>query len=371
MKPLVVAGAHDLGLMFEKNPHKWSGRTGRSRSRWRRAHALVLRRHAHRPPPARGQSLWTIDGKPVGPRDMTGRGTFERMINNTALVLRHKTGGDDLTDFKYITDDTNQLRALIPLGGDEHPDRDRIWCQHGIALDDGKVVLSFIKVRMLDEGPLPVNFEIVGSGLAVGSSKDWIFHRVRGENGMDILWSAKQPHFATAFLDGKADGFMYCYGTVKEGDTQNCYVARVQREKVDQPSRYEYLTNCEGAWSRDVSAAIAVFSGMPSELSGLVQRAPGRVSRGPLAGPERQDRRPDRAATLGPVGRAGHALGRQEAAPVPIPPADLRRQGASGTQRRRRAEDLRDLHRVRRVFSPLGGSDAGVIRPSTIFAARR
>jgi hypothetical protein len=41
----------------------------------------------------------------------------------------------------------------------------------------------------------------------------------------------------------------------------------VHRTEVDQPRRFEYLTNCEGAWSRDISAAIAVFSGMPSELS--------------------------------------------------------------------------------------------------------
>src|SRR6185295_1737333 len=118
---------------------------------------------------------------------------------NTALILRHKTGGDDLTDFRYITDDQGELRPLIPLERHEHPDRDRIWCQHGIAIGE-RVILSFIKVRMLDEGPLPVNFEIVGSGLAVGSSKDWTFQRVR-QNGTDILWSAKQPHFATAFLD--------------------------------------------------------------------------------------------------------------------------------------------------------------------------
>jgi hypothetical protein len=200
---------------------------------------------------------------------MTGRGTFQRMINNTALVLRHESGAgagaDKLTDFRYMTDERGQIRPLIALEGDEHPDRDRIWCQHGVAIGQ-RVVLSFIKVRMLETGPLPVNFEIVGSGLAVGSSKDWKFERAK-RGGSSILWSAKQPHFATAFLDRPDEGLVYCYGTVKEGDMQNCYVARVPRDQVDQPERYEYLTNCEGAWSRDLSCAIAVFGGMPSELS--------------------------------------------------------------------------------------------------------
>jgi hypothetical protein len=262
---LKVEAARDLGVLFADNPHHMVGQDGAfsiplapGKTLWFFGDTLIGRR------PATG-SLWSIEGQPVGPRDMTGRGTFEQMINNTALVLRHQTGGDKLSDFTFITDDHQKIRPLIPLEGDEHPDHDRIWCQHGIAIDD-KVVLSFIKVKMLDEGPLPVNFEIVGSGLAVGSTKDWRFKRVMRDN-RSILWSAAQPHFATAFLDCASDGFIYCYGTVKEGVTQNCYVARVPRADIDRPERYEYLTTCEGAWSRDVSAAVAVFSGMPSELS--------------------------------------------------------------------------------------------------------
>ena len=271
MKPIVVEGARDRGAMFADNPHRMVGQDGAfsiplapGRTLWFFGDTLIGRR-----PPA-GQSLWTIDGKPVGPADMTGRGTFERMINNTALVLNHKTGADSLDGFRYVTGDDQQLRALIPLEGDEHPDRDRIWCQHGIALGAGgeKILLSFIKVRMLDDGPLPVNFEIVGSGLAVGSSRDWVFRRVVGSNGSSILWPAEQPHFATAFLkrpDG--DGFVYCYGSVNQSGTQNCYLARVREAEVERPERWEYLTNCEGAWSPRVADAVVLFSGMPSELS--------------------------------------------------------------------------------------------------------
>jgi hypothetical protein len=276
MKPIIVAGARDIGLMFADNPHRMVGQDGAfsivlspGRTLWFFGDTLIGRR-----PPA-GQSLWTIDGQPVGPADMTGRGTFERMINNTGLVLNHNSGAEALDDFRYITsddddddddDDDRQLRALIPLeGDDEHPDRDRIWCQHGIALGE-KIVLSFIKVKMLDDGPLPVNFEIVGSGLAVGSSRDWIFRRVARE-GSSILWPAKQPHFATAFLAPEEDDFIYCYGTVKQSGTQNCYLARVPASEIDRPERWEYLMNREGAWSPRIAEAVVLFSGMPSELS--------------------------------------------------------------------------------------------------------
>src|SRR5205823_222707 len=109
-------------------------------------------------------------------------------------ALSRSTGrGEDsipaFDDFDYICDPRGDIRPLIPLERDEHPDWDRIWCQHGIRLDD-KVILSFIKVRMLDEpGPFPVNFEIVGSGLAVGSPRDWQFRRIE-RSGNSILWKA-------------------------------------------------------------------------------------------------------------------------------------------------------------------------------------
>ena len=272
MKPIIIDGARDIGVMFADNPHRMVGQDGAfsiplepGRTLWFFGDTLVGQR-----PPAE-QSLWTIDGNPVGPADMTGRGTFERMINNTGLVLNHKTGADTLDDFQYITGDDRQLRALIPLEGDEHPDRDRIWCQHGIALGAGgeKVVLSFIKVKMLDAGPLPVNFEIVGSGLAIGSSRDWIFRRII-RDGSSILWAADQPHFATAFLKpprGGGDEFIYCYGTVKQSGTQRCYLARVREKQIELSERWEYLTNSHGAWSPRVADATALFSGMPSELS--------------------------------------------------------------------------------------------------------
>ena len=266
MKPLVVEAARDLGLMFEKNPHQMVGQDGAfsiplepGRTLWFFGDTLIGTR-----PPA-GQSLWTIDGKPVGAADMSGRGTFERMINNTGLVLRHTTGADSLEDFQYITGGDGKLRPLIPLEGNEHPDRDRIWCQHGVPLGE-KIVLSFIKVRMLDDGPLPVNFEIVGSGLAVGSSKDWTFKRVT-RDGNSILWSAEQPHFSTAFLRTTDEDWVYCYGTVNQAGTQNCYLARARGDEIERPERWHYLTNCEGAWSPHVNEAIVLFSGMPSELS--------------------------------------------------------------------------------------------------------
>jgi hypothetical protein len=213
-----------------------------------------------------GHSLWVRDGKFVGHADMTGRGPIEHMYNNTGLLLRDKTGGNGLKDFTYLTNPDGSLKTLLPLEGDERPDWDRIWCQHGIAIDD-RIYLSFIKVKMLDaDGPLPVMFEIVGSGLAVGSKSDWKFKRIVHQ-GSSILWSADQPHFATAFLLSSDHDYVYLYGTVKRADRQLCYLARIAPDRIEQIDQYEYLTSNQPTWDRDLGKAIPLFDGMPSELS--------------------------------------------------------------------------------------------------------
>jgi hypothetical protein len=270
-RQLAVACARDLGPQFVHNPHRMIGQDGAfsiplndpdGSALWFFGDTLIGSRLP-------GQSLWCIDGKPVGHADMSGRGTIERMINNTALVLRATSGRNGLRDFDYICDDRGQLRPLIPLVDDEHPDWDRIWCQHGLAVGE-RIYLSFIKVRMLAEEspgpPLPVPFEIVGSGLAVGSRDDWRFERIT-RDGSSILWKAEEPHFATAFLLDRADGIVYLYGSVKQGDRQNCYVARSAAERLSYVGEYEYLTSHGPTWSRNLSDAVVVFSNMPSELS--------------------------------------------------------------------------------------------------------
>src|SRR4051794_2122715 len=105
-RPLRVESARDVGPLFTDNPHRMIGQDGAfsiplspGRTLWFSGATLVARR-----PPA-GQSLWIIDGKPVGTADMSGRGTFDAMINNTGLILHHRTGADPLTDFRYITND--------------------------------------------------------------------------------------------------------------------------------------------------------------------------------------------------------------------------------------------------------------------------
>jgi hypothetical protein len=214
-----------------------------------------------------GASLWFIDGKPIGPHDMSGRGGIDRMINNTALLVPAGEGPDVLQEFRYICNGDGRMKALLPLEGDEHPDRERIWCQHGLAVDD-EVYLSFIKVRMKDEPspPLPIGFDIIGSGLAIGSTSDWNFRRIE-RGGSSILWTERHPHFAGAILCDAVDGYCYLYGTVQVDGVYQCFVARARPVDLARVESYEYFSGDAPRWSRDVNEAAPVFDRMPSELS--------------------------------------------------------------------------------------------------------
>jgi hypothetical protein len=261
-----IQSTRDLGPQFAQNPHRMIGQDGAFSIPLPSGETLCFFGDTLIGKRIPGHSLWVRDGKFVGHADMTGRGPIEHMYNNTGLLLRDKTGANGLRDFTYITNSDGSLKTLLPLERDEHPDWDRIWCQHGIAIDD-RIYLSFIKVKMLDvDGPLPVMFEIVGSGLAVGSSSDWKFQRIIHRDS-SILWSADQPHFATAFLMSADHDFVYLYGTVKRGDRQLCYLARIAPDRIEQIDRYEYLASNEPSWDRDITKAVPIFDGMPSELS--------------------------------------------------------------------------------------------------------
>jgi hypothetical protein len=197
---------------------------------------------------------------------MTGKGSIRRMLNNTGLLLPDVPAKNGLRAFRYICDASGSPRTLLPLLPDEDPDWVRIWCLHGIALG-GKLILWFIKVHMLAEGSFPVNFGIVGSGMALGDTTHFQFQRIV-RNGSSILWEGGEPHFAAAALHDETAGFVYLYGALQDpGGMQNAHLARVRPSAIEDPGAYEYLRSPAPVWGKNPREAAPVFSGMPNELS--------------------------------------------------------------------------------------------------------
>ena len=265
MSQFKVTAARDLGLQFTDNKHKMIGQDGaysipvNGESLWFFGDTLIGKRNPN-------QSLWYLDGRAVGAADMSGKGSIEHMINNTGLLLREQTGRDGLKNFQYILNDQGGLKNLIPLFDNEDHDEIRVWCQHGVTL--GEIIyLSFVKVRMLEEpnGILPVAFEILGSGFARGSKNDWNFERILFE-GNDLWWGMNDPRFASAIC--KSGDWVYCYGVIADAQkVQQCYLARVRPENIEDKSKFEYLVSAAPQWDKNITDAIPVMNGMPNELS--------------------------------------------------------------------------------------------------------
>lgn len=267
MRPrkLRIKSARDLGPQFVDNGHRMIGQDGaysiplNGESLWFFGDTLIGER-------APNERLWYVGGQPVGPQHISAKGPIKRMINNTGLILRDKTGKYGLKNFSYICDETGNIKQLVPSLPDEPPDDVRVWCLHGCAIQN-KVYLFFIEVRMHDEGLFPLNFKIIGSGLAVGSSYDWDFHRIRYKRST-IIWKKSEPHFGSAVLRGLEEDRVFIYGVLRDEEKiQKCYLARVKSQDMEQLEKYEYLASPDSHWSPQVKDAISVFTGMPNELS--------------------------------------------------------------------------------------------------------
>lgn len=263
---LEVESARDLGLQFTDNPHRIVGQDGaysipldEGEALWFFGDTLVGAR-------VPGESLWFPGGKPVGPEDMSGKGSIEKLYTNTGLILKESTGRNGLHNYEYICDESGNLKQLVPREPDEHPDEIRVWCLHGCVLGR-KVYLYYLTVRMLAEGPLPVNFELVGAGLAVGNRQDWNFRRIYyGDSS--IWWDDTLPQFGSAVFHNKDEKRIYVYGVIKDDNgVQRCYLARVGENDIEHLDRYEYLISQRPEWGPDPTKAVSIMSDMPNEMS--------------------------------------------------------------------------------------------------------
>lgn len=265
MRELKVAKARDMGQLFVENPHRMVGQDGAysiplgdGTALWFFGDTLIGAR-------VPGESLWYPGGQQLGPGDMSGHGLIEKLHNNTGLIMRDQTGSTELKDFRYLCDPAGNLRQLIVHEASEPPDEIRVWCLHGVALGE-MIYLYYLTVRMLASGPLPVNFEILGAGLAAGTRQEMKFHRIR-QGGRTLWWNAGLPQFGTTVLPG-TDDYLYVYGVLKGSDgVQRSHVARVRPTAIENLSAYQYLTSDAPVWGKDPAAAVSIMEGMPNEMS--------------------------------------------------------------------------------------------------------
>jgi len=245
---LKVASARDLGLLFTENIVKMIGQDA--------AYSIPINSE---------ETLWIFGDTFVGTFDETGRRIIEQMPNNTGLICRSTDAAAGLTDFTYLTNESGEIRQLIPLLPDENPEVYRIWAMHGCHINN-KVYLFYIRVRILPEGQWPYKFDVAGSGLAVAKYPELIFRRVE-QNNSTILWQKDEPSFGVSVLPDKDEGFIYVYGSYYKDWNHYCALARVPFDSLEYLPYYEYLIASEPKWSHDRTKAISIMEGMPTEMS--------------------------------------------------------------------------------------------------------
>lgn len=265
MKMLRVAKSRDMGPLFKENPHRMVGQDGAysiplsdGTALWYFGDTLIGNRRYD-------DSLWYPGGVQIGPGDMGGHNGIDILRTNTGAIVPPQEFSRGIQNFAHILDTSGSIKQLVPHASTESPDLYRVWCLHGIQLGD-TIYLGYMIVRMLAEGPMPVNFEIVGSALARGNSADWSFNRIPAPEG-DLWWHANEPQFGSCFVDGK-DGFIYIYGVLRDSaGVQRAYVARVLPGKMENRAAYEFYQSSSNQWLAELGQASSIMTGMPNEMS--------------------------------------------------------------------------------------------------------
>ncbi|MGQ9560119.1 MAG: DUF4185 domain-containing protein [Candidatus Oleimicrobiaceae bacterium] len=238
-----VAGARDLGLLFVDNDV-----------------GMIGQDCAYSIPLAGQESLWVFGDTLVGSVDACGRRVVAELPCNTGLIC---TGG--VHEYRYLTDPHGSLRQLLPSFPDEQPEQYRVWPLHGIYLD-GRVYLFYVRVRLLPARCWPYKFEVAGTGLAVAEYPELVFVRL-GRGGLTMWWTAEEPCYGAAVLPVPEDGVIYVYGTYLRDGQHHCTLARVSADRLADPAAYQFLVSPAPAWSPDPACAIAIMTGMPTEMS--------------------------------------------------------------------------------------------------------
>ncbi len=252
---LEVVSVKDKGALFVRNAHNMIGQDG-AYSIPTDAGLLFYFGDTVIGKRTKGESLWYPGGEAIQNELMEKFGEISGMVTNCGLLFKSES------QFEYITDDLGRIKTLVHSFEHENPDKWRVWCMHGIQLGD-KLYLFYIKVKMLPQGTMPVNFAIAGAGIAVGDTKSWDFTRLN-DDGVNAMWSADEPAFSSAALDGK-DGWIYLYGVRNENGNQRCYLARVRPDGIENRSNYTFWNGAD--WSQNINDIKPILFGMPNEMS--------------------------------------------------------------------------------------------------------
>lgn len=228
------------------------------------------------------ERLFVFSDTLLAPRQATGQYNhsvvpFEQSMpfGNGGIFLANSAARSTATNFRqavtelrYYTDDDHFPREILQATEEEHARSIRFWPEHGIYLN-GKVYLYYIGIRATDTSSV-WGFENIGAGLAIFDPETGHCERLYNDQNEWELWATSADydfHFGVQVLQSRAadqQQYVYVYGTLRQDfQKSSAVLARVEADKITEPTAYEFLASPDLAWSSDFNDAYGLCDTAP------------------------------------------------------------------------------------------------------------
>ena len=185
---------------------------------------------------------------PPPARRPPGRGHLG-ILANTAARAESPDLEQALAGLDYFLDDQGAPREILPSSADERREGIRFWPQHGL-LVNGSVYLFYQGVRavtgstwgFVNEGTgLAVLDPVTGECRRLYRHSDWIFWPPRTDDF----------HFGVQVL--REGDLAYVFASRRRGFQVTAQLARVEVDRLSEPSAYRYLASTAPRWGEQPS----------------------------------------------------------------------------------------------------------------------
>lgn len=180
-----------------------------------------------------GRSLWIFGDTLIGRWKPDGTRQIDKMPNNTAAITGPGEWATGFSGARFV----GAPDQVLTLPGAKHRP---VW-PLDLAMVKGKPWLYYVEIAPFGTGPL--DFKVVGSGLAAGRLDPSRFERPQQ------LWPGEAPGFGASVLSWKGQFYVYAGG-------DKTHVARVAPERIAEAAAYSYWDG--KGWARDWRQAVAL-----------------------------------------------------------------------------------------------------------------
>ena len=216
-------------------------------------------------------TLWTFADTILG-KWKTGNGPVSSLENDTVtegMISNSLAWSERITPanfknikFSYLTEDGRPAQFIKNRSG-EDPLYHRFWALDGVRIGN-RVYVYYLHIYVPDHSRF-LDFKVLYSGLAVWYiPEEWKPGDPVRFKRLGPLFQGEYPAYGASAM--MKEGYVYLAGHFKKGDKFPLSFARVQAEKIEDVSEYEFLTE-HGNWGKDINAAGEFFGDISGECS--------------------------------------------------------------------------------------------------------